>query len=178
MFKDFNKGVSNTERNISLRREIIFSIVMIVIGSLFHSLYTTTKFEYFLPFFPSNESVWEHLKLVLIPYMIIIIFEVHYYGEIRNYFFSKFMGILSAMFLITVFFYLYTYFTGESILFLDISIFIGAVLLSSLLVYVIQSKFPRIRYDDHFKYAIITMFIIFVIFTFLPLNLEIFTAES
>ena len=55
-------------------------------------------------FTPVNESVWEHLKLAVIPISIFgILLSIKFKGTYRNIFLISFLGSISAIFSIIVF---------------------------------------------------------------------------
>lgn len=52
-------------------------LIIILLGTLFHSMYTWLNSPKLIAFlFPINESVWEHLKLTWLPFILYSIFEI------------------------------------------------------------------------------------------------------
>lgn len=52
-------------------------LIIILLGTLFHSMYTWLNNPKIIAFlFPINESVWEHLKLTWLPFILYSIFEI------------------------------------------------------------------------------------------------------
>lgn len=129
-----------------------FSLILwtFVLGCIWHFLYEFSDYNPFVALIaPVNESVWEHLKLIFFPVLIITIIE--YFLQRPNpsmLFGSRFVGAIAGMLSIVCLFYLYTFVTGKSILLLDISIyFIGVCL-----CYIISSNiFSRFRNTDPMK---------------------------
>jgi peptidoglycan/LPS O-acetylase OafA/YrhL len=125
---------------------------------------------------PVNESVWEHLKLVLWPALIFSIVEYYFVkNKVNNFWAAKTASILLAIILIVIIFYSYTYFTGKNILAADISLFVIAVILGQLLSFRILTS-PELSGNIQILAAaiIFALIIIFSVFTFLPPQLPIF----
>ncbi|MBR5139580.1 MAG: hypothetical protein IKV16_00870, partial [Clostridia bacterium] len=74
---------------------LISAIFAIGLGILFHFLYDISgKSQLVRPFAPVNESVWEHLKLIFFPFVLIMPVEYLLYGKrAYNFFSSKFIGL-------------------------------------------------------------------------------------
>lgn len=85
-----------------------------------------------------NESVWEHIKIFAMPYMVWAGFELAFARpHFRRFFVSKIIGLYFLTAVITAFTYIYTGFVGKNILWVDIiSVFIW-VLLSNFLSYIL-----------------------------------------
>lgn len=80
-------------------------------------------------FFPVNESVWEHLKLVIFPTLVWFAVGTLYMRGTPNYAFACFACTAAGIILIPSVYYTYTYFTGESFLPADIASFTAGVFL-------------------------------------------------
>ncbi len=78
-------------------------------------------------FFPANESVWEHMKLVFFPFLLYYAAVLPFAGALENRVFGAFAGTYVAAALIPIVFYTYTAFSGRAILPLDIATFLLAV---------------------------------------------------
>lgn len=80
-------------------------------------------------FFPANESVWEHMKLVFFPAVVFFAVALPLSPRLHNRIYAAFCATYIAAGFIPVAFYIYTYFAGKSVLAVDIVIFIiGAAL--------------------------------------------------
>ncbi len=99
-----------------------------VLGSLFHFVYEWSGYNSFVGlFFPINESTWEHLKLLYLPYLIWSLIEYKLTNKNKSLWFGKAIGLLIGMLAIIGFFYSYNGIIGRNIPFLNIlSFFIGA----------------------------------------------------
>jgi len=120
------------KENLLLKFEIIGTIFIMIFGTLLHFVYEWSGNR----FFPVNESVWEHLKLLFFPMLLVTIVGYFIFrGKYPNYLCSKVKGILLSMLFIIVFFYTYTGILGFHVAFLDIGSFFVAVLLGQIYSY-------------------------------------------
>ena len=92
------------------RAYIIATVLAGTVGTLLHFLYNWTKKSYIVGLFSAtNESVWEHLKLLFIPVFISTVIENLVYGKaIKNFFFSRLVAVLLGLFSIIALHYGYT----------------------------------------------------------------------
>ena len=89
----------------------IFSIIFtFILGTLLHFTYKLSGNNQLVGVFSAvNESTWEHLKLVFFPMLLTIIIGYFYLGkDVKNYVYSKTIGIIVSMSFIIVFFYTYS----------------------------------------------------------------------
>lgn len=154
---------------------IINIIFIIIIGSLFHFTYKLSNENFLVAVFSAtNESVWEHLKLIYFPMLLTIIIEFIYIGkEAFNYLCSKTIGILVAMLFIIVFFYTYTGVIGKNIAIIDIASFCIAVILGEYISYILI----RNKFNCNKKIPILVLLILlccFIVFTFNTPKIGIF----
>ena len=103
----------------------LFTLILGTVGHFFYEWSGENKIAGI--FFPVNESVWEHMKLTLLPTGI-------YLGaaaiKLRggNYALSSFLALFIGAALIPLLFYSYTGIVGRSLLPVDIAIFVIAIL--------------------------------------------------
>ncbi len=105
---------------------------LMVVGSACHFLYQILGKPLWAGLiFPTNESTFQHLKLLLIPSIIFFAFQF-FASESANYGFllSRFAGVLLGMLGICVFFYTYTGILGDNFLPLDILSFAFGVVIA------------------------------------------------
>jgi len=139
---------------------IIFTVIF---GSFLHFIYELSGFLKPVALFGAvNESTWEHLKIAFWPAFIYGIIEYFSYGRNQNnFFFAKAKQIYIIPILIAVFFYGYTAFIEHS-LFLDIFIFVLAIVIGYITSYKILTW-----QKDFSKYKILTLsFIIIAVAAF------------
>ncbi|MFC1640720.1 DUF6512 family protein [Patescibacteria group bacterium] len=86
-----------------------------------------------------NESTWEHLKIAFWPMLAYGVIEYFILGKKRphNFLVAKAVALLVVPILIIFFFYTYTFFTGEDILFIDILTFVLAIAVGQVVSYLI-----------------------------------------
>ena len=155
---------------------IIGAIFVIIVGTLWHFVYEWSGDNLYVGLIaPVNESVWEHMKLVFFPMLIFGVFEYFYLKKsTKNFFFSFFIKQISAIIFIIAVFYLYNIYTHESILAIDISSFIVAVILAEFLFYKLIVKKSGIKYEQAAKLLIIILFVFFLYATISPPNNQLF----
>ncbi len=153
--------------------------ILFLIGSFLHFLYNFSGDNILIGIIaPVNESVWEHLKLVLWP--IILWWTIYYFavGEINNidinkWFTGALVSLLTALITIPLLFYFYTEAFGVESLVIDIMLLFIALLFGQLLglhFYIYSSGI-------NFVFSIIIFALsisIFTLFTFYPPHLPIF----
>ena len=112
-----------------------------LLGSAFHFLYDFSgKNPCAALFSPVNESVWEHLKLLFFP--ILLLTAVEYFirrPNPRALFGARLAGVTAGMAIIVVLYYLYTFILGRDFFVADILIFLIGVCFS----YVISGHLLR-----------------------------------
>ncbi|MFZ5352857.1 MAG: DUF6512 family protein [Bacillota bacterium] len=123
-----------------------------------------------------NESVWEHLKLCFWPFIIFSIIEYLSWGKKNgNFLMAKFVGsYIGPVFIITAF-YIYTTILGTHNLFLDIGIYAISVIVQYLVSYrLITADRSYSEYNLTVALLLISAMIAFILFTYMPLKLDIF----
>ena len=163
-----------------IKNEQIFSVIIIfILGTLLHFTYNFSGENKLIAIFSAiNESVWEHLKLIYFPMLLMLIIGYFKIGkEIPNYICSKTIGIITAMVFIIIFFYTYTGILGKSIAIIDIASFYVAVILGEYISYSLIIK--NIKCNSKTAILILIFLLIcFIIFTYYPPNLGIFKEPS
>ena len=159
-----------------IKNEQIFSVIItFILGTLLHFTYNFSGENKLIAIFSAiNESVWEHLKLIYFPMLLMLIIGYFKIGkEIPNYICSKTIGIITAMVFIIIFFYTYTGILGKSIAIIDIASFYVAVILGEYISY--SRIIKNIKCNNKTAILIlISLLICFIIFTYYPPNLGIF----
>lgn len=159
------------------RLSIIGFFIISIIGTLLHFTFEISGNNLFVGLFSAvNESVWEHLKIAVMPTFLWIIIEfiVLKYRQ-DNLWSSLLIKIVTIMFTITLGYYIYTFFIGRHITWISMLLFYIAILLGQIFAYrEINSKKVKVKYEEISKYLVIIIFIMFIFFTFLPPKLDIF----
>ncbi|MFI3167582.1 MAG: DUF6512 family protein [Bacillota bacterium] len=112
-----------TQNTLSLSGwDFSYFAFLMVVGSACHFFYQLLGKPLWAGLiFPTNESTFQHLKLLLIPSVVFFIIQ-YFTAEMGNYgfFTSRFAGVLFGMLGTCVFFYTYTGIIGDNFLPLDI----------------------------------------------------------
>lgn len=162
------------------KKWIIIGIpVLFLIGSLVHFLYDFSSKNVIIGLFSSvNESVWEHLKMVLLP--IILWWSIYYFTrgkkyniDINKWFTSALISLIIAIISIPLMHYFYTNAFGIESVIIDITILLISILLGQLIALHYYNYGKGVNY-------ILAMFIIvfnigvFMYFTFNPPHFPLF----
>ncbi len=165
--------------NALFRKDGLSIILTFVLGSIFHFLYDFSGQNPFTALIsPVNESVWEHLKLLLFPLLLVSVIESYIRRPNKTAFFgSRLAGAWAGMAVIVCLFYSYTALLGKDFLPLDILIFFAAVSIS---FFVSSHSVELFRRADS-----ITVFLgwfisilLFFIFTCFPPEIPLFLESS
>lgn len=168
--------------------EIFGSIFVIITGSISHFVYDWFGQKKWLSlFFPTNESTFEHLKLLLYPFILYAIFEYWILQkdsekEIADKLAcAKTISLIAGLLSIVMLFYTYTGVFGKSILFIDIAIFIFSVLLSFYISYYILTNDSCRLCNINPQICLFVLFILvafFLIFSINPPDIPFFHSPS
>ncbi|HYH05369.1 MAG TPA: DUF6512 family protein [Bacillota bacterium] len=152
---------------------------LFLIGSGLHFIYELTGKNPLVGLLaPVNESVWEHLKLVLIP--VIGWWTVYYLaagntGGINknNWFTGALTALMASLITIPLLYYFYTQAFGVELIWVDILILLLAVL-SGQLVGLHWYRYGRGIEATTVVGILITIILLFMLFTFTPPQLPLF----
>ncbi len=159
------------------RNEIAGFIFVSVFGTIGHFVFEWLDSNPIVGlFFPINESVWEHLKLLFFPYMIWSFIE-YFIGEKQpGYFSSKIKSVLWGMLFLVAFFYTYSGATGKVNNIIDIISFFLAVALSFIISYIsLKNNSTGSRTGEIISICLFAVIsVLFFIFTFSPPLIPLF----
>ena len=98
------------------------AVGVIVAGALWHFAYSFSGDSPLVAAIaPANESVWEHLKLVLVPVLALAVLETKWVADHARLWWAKCVEVTTACTFIVAFFYTYTGALGvPSILVVDV----------------------------------------------------------
>ncbi len=145
-------------------------------GTLLHFLYDWLDGAVWIaPFSGVNESTFEHMKLLFWPMFIFAILQSFFFKGYENFPCVKLRGVLLGLSLIPVLFYTYNGVIGKSPDWINIAIFF----ISAIIVYVYETRklnSERLRCKSpRFAFiALCVIAILFVVFTFLTPEIDIF----
>ena len=141
-------------------------------GTILHFLYDWTGSVWVAPFSGSNESVWEHMKLLFWPLFLFAVVQRLFFREQENFWRVKLWSILLGLLLIPVLFYTCNGAIGKSPDWLNIAIFYicaGAVFLFE------HWAFRRISRTSPFSFAALCLLgVLFAVFSFAPPRIPLF----
>lgn len=169
-------------KKITPEKYILLGIIgLFLIGSLFHFIYQLTgKISLIGLFVPTNESVFEHLKMIPVPmigwWSIFYIFKKNEIF-VNAWFSATLIAMITACITVPLIFYFYTQAFGIESVVIDILILLIAIALGQ----VFGLHYYRHGKGVHYLLAItimILIIIIFAVFTVYPPNLPIFIDSS
>lgn len=169
-----NKNLTRERRWILLGIPILF-----IVGSMVHSLYDISGKNVVVALFsPANESVWEHLKMVVWP--IILWWSVYYivmgnkYNiDANRWFTSALISLVTSLILIPLLHYFYISALGVESVVVDIIILFIALAIGQLLALHYYNNGKGINYIVVLLIMILIIGV-FMYFTFNPPRLPIF----
>ena len=150
---------------------IIGFIFTVISGALLHFLFEASGGNTLVgAFTPVNESIWEHLKLLLFPAVFFGIFEYFCYGKYKqNFFPSKIYGILIGTASIVVLYYTYSGIIGTRFAAVDISLFVIGTAIAYYLPYIFMKKVTVFVSEKDSIISIVILAVVilmFIYFTF------------
>lgn len=163
-------------------KEFFIDIVVVsILGTLLHFLYEFSGGNLLVAIFSAvNESIWEHIKIAVMPTYIVAIFKMWIIEERKcNLWTSLFAKVLTLIIIIPLLFYSYKAINNTENLIIDIAIFYISIIISEFIEYIIQNKVEvSAKVEDIFKYLNIFLVIIFALFTFFPPKIELFIDKT
>ena len=154
--------------------KILSTFFIIILGTILHFTYEWSNNNQIVGAFSAvNESTWEHLKLLFFPMLITTIVGYFYFKEISNLLCGKVFEILTAMVFTTSVYYTYTGIIGRDIAFVNILIFILAVIVGEFVNYIVINS----NFKCNKKVAVVMLIalaVLFVLFTYNTPEIGIF----
>lgn len=151
-----------------MKKEALFGVFMVcAMGTLFHFIYE------WIPIFvfPQNESIFEHTKLVVFPFILYGTYYLIRYKEDRRASFSSLISamVISIIIIITGY-YTYSGFIGKNIDAVNIILYYIGVIAGFLFFYKKKTLFS---FHNSIIYFII-IFIMIVVWSYFPPDLAFF----
>lgn len=146
---------------------IIGVLVVSALGTLFHFIYQWIP----IFIFPSSESIFEHMKLIVFPFLFYFVGCLFFYkGDKANLFSSFITAILTSILCVIVFYYTYSGFIGKNIDVVNIIIYYVSVILGFIWIY---KKKTLVSFSNSIIFLLI-LFILITVFSFYPPDLSFF----
>ena len=161
-----------------LKIELIVTILELILGTLLHFIYEWSGNNVIIASFSAvNESVWEHLKLVFYPMLILGVIEYYFVKNIaNNYIEAKAIGIFTAINFIVISFFTYTGIIGTNFFIIDILIFIISIILGEWTSYKLMKRKNESTIQTKILAGGILIFLLscFIIFTYVTPQVNLF----
>ena len=157
--------------------EIVGAPVIYLTATLLHFVYDLSGGSTLSILFGSvNESVWEHVKIFAVGYVLWSVIELLWVKPpFKKFVVAKTVSLYFLSIAIVTFFYAYNLFTKEPILWLDLLSSAVFVILSQYLSYRLITNDNDI--EDYFPVAVLllmTYFVMFFSFTVFPPKIDLF----
>ena len=175
--------IIKTKPSTPITSFIIWCIFTILLGVFFHFIYDLLNRPFLIGlFFPVNESIWEHLKLVILPFTIFgIIYSFITRKKqlsLNNFWYYLSISIIISMVIIPTLHYTYRSIFKTVPDFVNIIIYILSIIISFYYIYTNMKK-EYIHVSSKNKnptgiLIIISLFLLFIVFTIYPPKLELF----
>lgn len=155
------------------------AIFTFIAGTLLHFVWEWSGRNHLVAIFSAvNESTWEHLKLLFVPFIVFSIIEYFLYGKhLECFFTAKARSVLLGMLTIITVFYTYTGILGTNYFLLDIGTFLLGVTFSYLYSYRYlhnSAKICSVSSESFAIFTIVVLAVAFAVFTFNPPLLGLF----
>ena len=159
---------------------VVGFFVISIIGTMLHFTYNLSDGNLIVATFSAvNESVWEHLKIAVMPvflWTIVELFVLKYRPD--NLWTSVLAKIATNMFLIVILYYISLFILGTHNSKVAIGIFYFSILVSQIVgCKIMNIKKVNVNIEEVAKYVVIILFLSFIFFTFLPPKSQIFKDE-
>ena len=159
------------------RYELLGFVFVCLLGTAMHFFFEWSNNSVFVGLFcPVNESVWEHLKLLYMPFSIWSIIEFFNFKSKKCFFFSRAAGILSGLLATVFIYYTFTGASGNESMVIDIASFIIGVGVSFLIGYIIlkNRRLHSLFAEICSVLFLLVVFCLFILFTFAPPCIPLF----
>lgn len=155
---------------------IVGIIFVLIAGTVAHFVYDWSGQNMLVGFFfPINESVWEHMKLVFFPMLLYSFYinkkMIHTNPCITS---ALLLGTLVGTLMIPVLFYTYSGILGYNLLILDLLTFALSVLAGFLVAYKSSESCRYENYEKILKFVVFVMAVMFFVFTYFPPAIGLF----
>ena len=162
---------------MTLKKWKVISVIFIfLLSALFHFIYDWNPSFFTSLFFPVNESIWEHNKIIVGSFLILAIIEKIYYKKRKNVIFAEAISSLVCMILVMLIFtpvYLYILKTNDNMI-VTFAIYIFAIIISQIVSYQLLNKEYNPKLEEFGVILFVIFFLINIIFTYYPPKLALF----
>ncbi|MGI6192910.1 MAG: DUF6512 family protein [Christensenellales bacterium] len=160
------------------KRNILFFILTVLLGGALHFLFEWTGKSVIAALFsPVNESVWEHLKILATPFLLLSAVEYGWYGKsMPNFFAAKALALWAGLIFIVAGYYTYTGILGKDFVAADIALSVAGAAAAWLYSYRLlkKGKYTSKKANARGLAAIVLTLLCFFVFTFVPPKIALF----
>lgn len=156
---------------LNLKKIIINSILIFIVCSIFHFIYDLIPSFLTAIFFPVNESIFEHLKLIFTSCIFYTLISNLFYKDKNVFLISYLRGMFTIILLLIIYLPLRKLF-GEIMIITLITLFIS-ILISEIIINKILKKDYTVL-NTISAFLIIINFIIFTYLTYNPIKTFLF----
>ena len=160
-----------------LKWQVAGFVFTAVLGVLLHFLFDWTGGIVPVALFSAvNESIWEHLKLLLFPMLVFAVIESRWLSKDYPAFWCiKLKGILLGLVLIPVLYYTVNGIFGQTADWVNIAIFFITVAISYLVeTRLLLNDIAQCRFPGRAQLLLWVLVLLFIVFTFLPPRIPLF----
>ena len=156
-----------------MKKILINAIFIFIISSISHFIYRLFPNNVISIFFPINESIWEHLKLLFTSSLIFSIFNLIIRKDKNNFFSITFIRSIILITILLVLFLPIYYIFGANIILTLILLFIS-IIITEIIMSKISNK-KLIKYLNFISvFLIIISYFIFGYLTYNPPKFDLF----
>ncbi len=147
-----------------------------LVGTLLHFLPDIAKSNFIYLTAPTNESVWEHLKLLFYPYLVFMAAEYFAYGKkAKGFLGAKLRGALLGEGAIIGIYYIYSGILGENFAWVDITLFFLGTAIAYVIPYLMIKNGKSKEFTARSAVVIfILQILLFSLFTYMPPQIGLF----
>lgn len=148
-----------------------------IAGTLLHFVYEWSGENIIASVFSgTNESTWEHMKILFIPMFVFAILQKHLMGDdLKNYWCVKLKGVVLGISLIPIMFYTFNGAFGQTKAWMNIAIFYLSAAISYIYEYKSFKKEKSCFWSQTMAFSFLCIIALaFLVFTFVQPNLLIF----
>ena len=155
--------------------EILSCIFIIGFGTLCHFIYEASGEKKWCAFlFPVNESVWEHVKMYILPSFLWMIVEFLLYSSNPNYLTIKLISMLSVIIFIPLVFYIVFYIMKKESIIASIIEFILDIIIGQIVFYRLLLVESNFSFGIFAIIGLLLIFVCYALFTFFPPKIFLF----
>lgn len=157
---------------MNYKKITINTILIFIICSLFHFGYDLLPNFFTSLFFPVNESIWEHLKLIFTS-CLVFTFISDYIKHNKNTFIRAYSRSMLTIIIMLIIYLPFRYLFGE-IMIATLIILFASIFISEIITSLISTEKQNQRFNVICLVLLIINFILFAILTYYPIKIDLF----